>query len=82
MTGSTDKPRVSVDFQNNDSEGRVRLNTVGTLQDLNRQGIILREGLKLLLYCLELETEGIVTYSAVEKLWVAKVDLDKIRDRK
>ena len=82
MTKSIDKLRVSVDFQNNDSEGRVRLNTVGTLQDLNRQGIILREGLELLLYCLELETEGIVTYSSAEKLWVATVDLDKIRDRK
>ncbi len=82
MTESIDKLRVSVDFQNNDSEGRVRLNTVGTLQDLNRQGIILREGIELLLYCLELETEGIVTYSSAEKLWVATVDLDKIRDRK
>jgi len=82
MTESTDKLRVSVDFQNNDPEGRVRLNTVGTLEDLNRQGIILREGLELLLYCLELETEGIVTYSPAEKLWVAKVDLEKIRDRK
>jgi hypothetical protein len=82
MTESTDKLRVSVDFQNSDPEGRVRLNTVGTLQDLSRQGIILREGLELLLYCLELEAEGIVMYSASEKLWVAIVAGDKIRDRK
>ena len=74
-------PRVFVDFQNSDRQGRVRLNSVGTIQDLSRLGIILREGTEMLLFCLELEIEGTATYSIEEGLWVAKLDSEKIRDR-
>ena len=73
-------PRVFVDFNNSDRQGRIRLNTVGTLQDLNRLGIILREGTKMILCSLELETEGIATYSAEEGLWVAKIDWGHIQE--
>jgi hypothetical protein len=81
MTEHVRLPRVFVDFQNADRHGRVRLNTVGTLQDLNHLGITLREGTEMLLYCLEFEIEGTATYSAEEGLWVAKVNSDNIRDR-
>lgn len=81
MTEQAQLPRVFVDFQNSDRQGRVRLNSVGTIQDLNRLGITLREGTEMLLYCLELETEGTATYSVEEGLWVAKVDSDDIRDK-
>jgi hypothetical protein len=81
MTEQVQLPRVFVDFQNSDRQGRVQLNSVGTLQDLSRLGIVLREGTEMLLYCLELETEGIATYSTEEGLWVAKVDSNNIRDR-
>jgi hypothetical protein len=80
MTEQAGLPRVFVDFQNSDRQGRVRLNSVGTIQDLNRLGITLREGTEMLLHCLELEFEGTATYSAEEGLWVAKVDSDNIRD--
>jgi hypothetical protein len=70
---------VFVDFNNSDRQGRVRLNCVGTVQDLNRLGIILREGTEMLLSCVELEIEGIATYSTEEGLWVARVDWDRIR---
>ena len=72
-------PRVFVDFNNADRQGRVRLNCVGTVNDLNRLGIVLREGTEMLLACVELEVEGIATYSAEEGLWVAKVDRERIR---
>jgi hypothetical protein len=81
MTEKTQLPRVFVDFQNSDRQGRVRLNAVGTLQDLNRLGITLQEGTEMLLYCLELETEGTATYSAAEGLWVAMVNSDNVRER-
>lgn len=80
MIEQTRLPRVFVDFHNSDRQGRVRLNTVGTLQDLNRLGIVLSEGAEILLYCLESETEGVVSYSSEEGLWVAAVDWDKMRD--
>ena len=79
MTES-EAPRVWVDFNNSDAEGRVRLNCVGTIDDLSRQGIVLREGRKVILYCLELETEGVVCLST-EGIWAANIDWNKIRDR-
>ena len=78
MNENTPTPRLFVDFNNSDPLGRVRLNTVGTLKDLNRLGIILREGARIVLSSLELEADGIVTYSKEEGLWVAMVDWDKI----
>jgi hypothetical protein len=81
MTHEPIKPRIWVDFQNCDSMGRVRLNTVGTLQDLDQLGVVLRDGLKVSLYCLELETEGVVVYSEEDRGWVGAVDSDRVRDR-
>jgi hypothetical protein len=72
--------RVWVDLNNSDAKGNVRLNCIGTVDDLSRQGIVPREGLRLLLYCLELETEGVVCRSE-EGIWAANVNWDKVRDR-
>ena len=43
-------PRVYADFQNLDDQNRLRLTCPGTLQDLKREGIQLREGMALTLY--------------------------------
>jgi hypothetical protein len=76
-----DKPSLWVDFQNSDTLGRVRLNTVGTLHDLKKLGIELQEGLAVRLYCLELEGDGIVIYSKEEGIWVAVVNWDHLKER-
>jgi hypothetical protein len=81
MTKSIEDFRVWVDFNNCDRERRVRLNSSGTVQDLGRQGITLRDGLELVLYCLELEAQGTVAYSTDEGLWVAVVDWADVRTR-
>jgi hypothetical protein len=80
MTKPTEQLKVFADFNNCDKQGRVRLNTIGTVEDLNRLGIILREDLKILIGGLELEAEGTVTYSNEEGVWVARVDWDNIRE--
>jgi uncharacterized protein YPO0396 len=72
--------RVFADFQNADLQGRLRLNCIGTIEDLSRQGTKLTDGGKLLIYSEELESDGIVTYSDEEKIWVATIDWDKIRE--
>jgi hypothetical protein len=75
--------RVYTDFHNADAAGRVRLNCAGTVQDLARQNISLREGRVLTLYSDDvnedgepddLEVEGRVTYSGEEHTWVAVID--------
>ena len=37
------QPKVYADFQNADARGRIRLNCIGTIEDLARQKIELRE---------------------------------------
>lgn len=81
MTNGSKKPRIFADFQNNDAAGRIRLNCIGTIESLSRTGLVLTEGLEAVIYCSELEADGVVRFSESERLWVAEVDLNKIRDR-
>jgi hypothetical protein len=75
--------KVYADFHNLDDFNRLRLTCAGTVADLTRQGIQLREGLVLTFYMDdaddqgrpdELLAEGIVHYDEQERGWVAQVD--------
>ncbi|MEW6348429.1 MAG: hypothetical protein AB1646_05170 [Thermodesulfobacteriota bacterium] len=77
-----ERPRIYADFHNADPEGRVRLNCVGTVQDLARAQVTLRDGLPVTLTSEDLEVEGEVQYSNEEHLWVAVIDWDAIREGK
>ncbi len=68
------KPTIYADFNNADPQGCLRLNCIGTIQDLSRQGIQLHEGLLLTLHDEELETEGQAHFSAEEQVWVAVIN--------
>jgi hypothetical protein len=81
-------PRVYADFHNADAKGRLRLNCVGTIEDLSRLKIQLREGLVLTIYSddaeneghpSELEVEGRVEHSSDEECWVAAIDWSAIQ---
>jgi hypothetical protein len=71
--------RVFADFHNADSQGRLRLNCVGTIEDLASQNIGLQDGQLLTLYSEDLEVDGVVQYSTQENLWVAVIDWNQIR---
>jgi hypothetical protein len=73
-------PRIFADFQNADPQGRLRLNCIGTIEDLSRQGTKLIDGNNLLIYSEELEADAVVSYSDEEKIWVAAIDWDNIRE--
>lgn len=73
------RPRLYADFHNADSRGRVRLNCNGTIRDLAEKRITLLEGLPLTLSDDELEVDGEVHFSEDERLWVAVIDWDAIR---
>ena len=73
-------PKVFADFHNADAQGRLRLNCIGTVEDLAQQQIVLRDGLPLTFYSEELEVEGVVQYSTDEHVWVAVIDWQAIRD--
>ena len=72
-------PRIFADFHNADEQGRLRLNCVGTIEDLSRQNIKLEDGNFLALYDEELEVDSVVQYSEEESLWVAVIDWKQIR---
>src|SRR5437870_3528336 len=81
-------PMIYADFQNLDDLNRLKLTCAGTLRDLERQAIRLREGLVLSL-CTddeddqgqsdELRAEGVVHYDAEGQCWVATIDWAAIR---
>jgi hypothetical protein len=73
-------PKVFADFQNTDEQGRLRLNCIGTIEDLSRQGTQLIPGEKLLIYSEELEADAVIEYSDQEKIWVAAIDWEQIRE--
>ena len=73
--------KLFADFNNTDKHGRIRLNTNGTLNDLAKDSITLKSGLEVLLNdgdCLE--SGGIVEYSDEEKIWVARIDWNKVSE--
>jgi len=74
--------RVFADFHNADTQGRLRLNCVGTVEELARQGIALRDGLRLTFYSEDLEADGQVRCSTDENVWVAIIDWKTIRRQK
>lgn len=82
------KPRIYADFHNTDAQGRVRLNCVGTIEDLSRQHVELRDGLAITIYADDLDrsgqldellAEGVVAFSQEEHCWVAAIDWAAIR---
>lgn len=80
-------PKVYADFHNADPDGRLLLNCVGTIEDLARQGITLREGMLLTLYSDDLDANGqpdellvngVVSFSEEDHCWVAAIDWSAI----
>jgi hypothetical protein len=71
--------RVFVDFHNADEQGRLRLNCIGTIEDLARQQAELENGQQLTLYGEDLEVDGVVQFSEDKKVWVATIDWNQIR---
>jgi hypothetical protein len=71
--------RIFVDFHNADEQGRLRLNCIGTIEDLAQQQTELANGQRLTLYGEDLEVDGTVQFSEAEKIWVAAIDWQQIR---
>jgi len=58
----------------------LRLNCIGTVEDLARQNIELQDGQLLTLYSEDLEVNGVVRYSQEENLWVATINWSAIKE--
>ena len=81
-------PKVYADFQNLDDDHRLMLTCAGTIEDLARQGIELKEGLVLTFYMDDADdeghpdpllAEGIIHYHHGGRSWVASIDWSALR---
>lgn len=64
---------IFADFNNRDGQGFLRLNTVGTIEDLSEQGIVLREGLRLTVSDGDLLAETVVRAPGDEGVWRVEI---------
>ncbi len=68
--------RIYADFNSCDEQGRVMLNTVGSLRDLEKYKAALREGAPVVLYVPgEFEVSGTITF---EDIWKGVPDWSTI----
>jgi hypothetical protein len=85
------RPRIYVDFNKLDQNQSAILTCIGTLNDLESQGIVLREGLEVRIYMPDdvdergdldsLEVDAVVHYNAQLRCWVAAYDWDQLKYR-
>jgi hypothetical protein len=61
------EPKIYADFNNADSKGRLRLTVQGSLSDIEKQKIRLRDGMLIVVYDDELSADAEVTFSEEEK---------------
>ena len=65
---------IFVDFNNVDSLGRVRLNTVGSIEDIKNKKIRLENNLQMVIDDGDgLKALAIIEYSDEENIWVARI---------
>jgi hypothetical protein len=69
--------RIYADFNSQDDQGRVILNTVGSIEDLKRHEHELSEGTEVLLYMDDVELHGTLVFE--EDVWMGLPDFDTIR---
>lgn len=69
--------RIYADFNHRDEQGRVELDTVGSLADIKQHADILADGMTVLLYMEdELEVEGTLTFDGI---WLASPNFATLR---
>ena len=82
--------RIWVDFMKTDDDRRLLLIAQGTLADLVRAGIELRDGLPLSVYSDDADdkgqpddllADGTVCFDEAHKRWVLQIDWDRISHR-
>ena len=80
---------IYADFMKIDNEGRLVLTCVGTHRDLEKHNIVLKDGLKLLVYNDDaddngnqddLVVEGMIEFDKAKETWAARINWDEIKN--
>ena len=78
----SNRPVIYADFNNCDPQGRVRLNTVGSLRNLASTGVRLEDGMPLHVTDNELGVNGTAEFSKEENIWTARFDWNQLVDKR
>ncbi len=83
------KYRIWVDFNNKDEDNNVRLNCLGTIEQIESEAIPMVEGQKVVVFCDDdyeeiMEVEGILKQVITpppfqQKIWIAVVNWDTFK---
>ncbi len=74
-------PKIFADFNNADKSGRVRLNTQGFYDNIQKMQLDLKEGMQVVIDDNDsLTTFGKLKYSEEENIWVAEIDWNNIHN--
>ena len=80
---------IYADFMKSDATNRLVLTCLGTQKDLEKYGVSLKDGLTLVFYNDDEDTEGkrddllvkgVVEYDSVNERWVAIIDWNAIKN--
>ena len=83
-------PEIYADFNKLDDQNRIRLTTLGSIEDIARQALQLRDGLPLIVTMDDADDDGnsddlmadaIVRYNEKEKCWVAQIEWSSVKNR-
>ena len=78
------RPHLYADFQNVDADGRIRMNSVGTSEDLARLRLTLSNGLAVELYTDDGDSDrgliipATIEFNEGERIWAAAVDWSQL----
>lgn len=75
-------PKIFADFNNADEKGRLRLNTNGSIDSIQKNQVDMKQGLNVLLDDNDsLQAVGNLEFSDEENIWVARIDWDSINKK-
>ena len=70
------------DWNDHYGNDQIGLNCRGALDDIQKQNIVFSEGLRVRLYGDALEAEAIITFRTLERVWVAELIKNTLRECK
>lgn len=73
-------PKIYGDFNNADKLGRIRL-LESSKDDIRKAGLTFVGGMEIEVSDGDISSKGIVRFSKDEKIWVAEVDWNKIKNK-
>lgn len=71
--------KIYADFNSTNEDDKVRLNTVGSIKDIEQYEGLLKNGMKVILYMEEIEVEALLEFNETIEIWLGVPDWSTIK---